>query len=421
MLKRFMAWLLHRLQSVLGALAGRRSNSPTSESTQIGEKIASRLQSSRQDPDGDAPIAVRTKSAQLGTVLLDRSTSTLRSNNYSAPESPDDLGADEFDTHQRLDAAPASLSGDTLAAPGFPTDVSELISSRPSQRPVLKNDEPDSLPAPNIEPPIEAVDLPDIHDLLPAIESDEAEDISFDAQPVVDETAIASAKPVPETVDIAKSAIEPNAPIVESAQRVFVDDQATLFSFDIVEADTSVEASLLEIPSVEIPSVEIPQAQTPSSDALTAHKASEEADIQAGEAAEPLAVEPSVEALAASPETIVEPVETEPVVTESEEIEELPPTPVQNPWLMAVPSAQKNTEEVPTELLTKNGVVKLLFKLKQGNFHGYITPEDGSKDILFHQKYINADIFDELDRGTPVVVTVKYLEGKAYATQVDLL
>ena len=68
----------------------------------------------------------------------------------------------------------------------------------------------------------------------------------------------------------------------------------------------------------------------------------------------------------------------------------------------------------------KNGVVKLLFKLKQGNFHGYIAPEDGSKDILFHQKYINADIFEHLERGTPVVATMKYMEGKAYATRVDL-
>ena len=69
---------------------------------------------------------------------------------------------------------------------------------------------------------------------------------------------------------------------------------------------------------------------------------------------------------------------------------------------------------------TKHGTVKLLFTMKKGNFHGYITPDDGSKDILFHQKYINAEVFPRLERGTQVSATVKYIEGKAYATHVDI-
>ncbi|MEO0807803.1 MAG: cold shock domain-containing protein, partial [Cyanobacteria bacterium J06643_4] len=75
-----------------------------------------------------------------------------------------------------------------------------------------------------------------------------------------------------------------------------------------------------------------------------------------------------------------------------------------------------DTETFPT----KTGVVKLLFVLKPGNFHGYIAPDDGTKDILFHQKYINADIFDRLERGTKVVATIKHIENKVYATRVDL-
>ena len=81
-------------------------------------------------------------------------------------------------------------------------------------------------------------------------------------------------------------------------------------------------------------------------------------------------------------------------------------------------SPQQNQEHT---FLTKHGVVKLLFTMKEGNFHGYIEPEDGTSDILFHQKYINEDIFESLERGVEVVVSVKYMEGKAYATQVELI
>ncbi len=108
-----------------------------------------------------------------------------------------------------------------------------------------------------------------------------------------------------------------------------------------------------------------------------------------------------------------------------------------NPWSTAIsrkatastrpiPAADAETalgESVETETVeteTKPGIVKLLFTIKPGNYHGYIAPADGSKDILFHQKYINADIFKKIERGTPVVATVKLVEGKAYATHVEL-
>ena len=71
--------------------------------------------------------------------------------------------------------------------------------------------------------------------------------------------------------------------------------------------------------------------------------------------------------------------------------------------------------------ITKQGFVKLLFKIKKNNFHGYITPKDGSKDIIFHQKYINDDVFCRLERGMEVEVTAHITEGKAYADHVRIL
>ncbi|MEL6468574.1 MAG: cold shock domain-containing protein [Cyanobacteria bacterium J06623_4] len=117
--------------------------------------------------------------------------------------------------------------------------------------------------------------------------------------------------------------------------------------------------------------------------------------------------------------------------TPEEQSQATAPAESENPWLTAkLPAKDRDdtsattqpSEPQPTdtEQLTKVGIVKLLFTLKKGNFHGYIAPEDGSKDILFHQKYINADIFDQIERGAQVVATVKYIEGKAYATHVDL-
>lgn len=74
-----------------------------------------------------------------------------------------------------------------------------------------------------------------------------------------------------------------------------------------------------------------------------------------------------------------------------------------------------------TGIITKQGVVKLLFKLKQSNHHGYIAPNDGSKDIIFHQKYVGHEIFHQLERGMEVEVTAHVTAGKAYADHVRIL
>ena len=71
--------------------------------------------------------------------------------------------------------------------------------------------------------------------------------------------------------------------------------------------------------------------------------------------------------------------------------------------------------------VVKQGIVKLLFKLKKNNHHGYIAPHDGSKDIIFHQKYVGPEVFSQLERGMEVEVTAHITEGKAYADQIRIL
>ena len=91
--------------------------------------------------------------------------------------------------------------------------------------------------------------------------------------------------------------------------------------------------------------------------------------------------------------------------------------------LQSIPdqSIQEPTEYPKAGIITKRGVVKLLFKIKKNNYHGYITPHDGSKDIIFHQKYINEDVFCQLERGMEVEVTAHITEGKAYADHVRII
>ena len=83
--------------------------------------------------------------------------------------------------------------------------------------------------------------------------------------------------------------------------------------------------------------------------------------------------------------------------------------------------ALADISQAPPGAITKQGVVKLLFKLKKNNYHGYIAPNDGSKDIIFHQKYIGDRVFGRLEQGMAVEVTAHITEGKAYADSVRIL
>ncbi|MEM9486847.1 MAG: cold shock domain-containing protein [Cyanobacteria bacterium P01_F01_bin.116] len=92
--------------------------------------------------------------------------------------------------------------------------------------------------------------------------------------------------------------------------------------------------------------------------------------------------------------------------------------------LSYVPSELSKTPTTATTAdnsITKQGIVKLLFKLKKNNHHGYIAPEDGSKDIIFHKKFIGDTVFSQLERGMKVEVTAHITEGKAYADVVRIL
>lgn len=491
-----MTWLLNQLQKILGALPRRRNSPQASDSTQLGSEIASRLQSSNA-ANGSESVAVRDQGKSLEPVSPIQSTAPLRQKNSSVLKDTVDPVAAEPDTHQRLDVAPASLPGGTSSAPSFPTDVSDLISAQSSQPPVLKGNLRDSLPMPdNLPPTVSDEELPDIHDLLPAIEPEPIEPEPSDDLPSVSATVTDDENLSLDDALGADSVAISDVPIVESAQRVSVSDQATLFSFDIVETDAAVEGSLAAKELVDSnlsgrqlnesepvepsfvnsevtpESIEdnpldasLHEAVLPTSTSQTATPVDQEpldsnsiidlADANlldnsvvstmtevasASTALEepiisqvPVANLPIVESLI--PDTLLSDLSVQisdkQAVVDAVSVEDLPASEerleassadVQNPWLTAVPARQK--ESVPEraqETSIKNGTVKLLFKLKEGNFHGYIAPEDGSKDILFHQKYINADIFEYIDRGTQVVVTVKHMEGKAYATRVDLL
>ena len=174
MLKRFMTWLLHQFQKVLGALTGSRRRADVSAPTQFGDKSAARLQQGRI-PDPDAPIAKRVSGSQPSDLAVEASSTTppvtqstapLRQKSSSVLKDTVDPVATAPDTHRRLDAAPAARSGGVSVTPSFPTDVSELISSQSTLSPSLKTDGIHDLSIPNVKDPADE-QLPDIHDLLP--------------------------------------------------------------------------------------------------------------------------------------------------------------------------------------------------------------------------------------------------------------
>lgn len=516
-----MTWLLQKIQKILGSLTRRKSGAQVSDSTQLGSEIASRLQQSNDASRSDDPVAVRVHGNLLDPVLppqsiatrstAPQSTAPLRQKNSSVLKDTVDPVADEPDTHQRLDAAPASLPGGTLEAPSFPTNVSELLSSPAPSASALNGDVLDSITVPSTEPPSSDEQLPDIHDLLPAVEPsppidtrdapDSVSKLSEKASSTADDLSGANNAPLSDSLS--------DSLVVESAQRVSAAEQATLFSFDIIEADSAVESSsaervtgddesahqnsdfdnldsssangllneseLDESRTIENEIVEqdLADSELVDSELADSELADESVDESIADAAVEVATATMTTGVAVTdvseaakdsqsavvglpivgsliPDSLlsdisaqaqgsqastknadaeiagIEPKDTNSVETAApsvskETVEQLS-TDVQNPWLTAVPAQKQNrTESAPQEILTKNGTVKLLFKLKEGNFHGYITPDDGSKDILFHQKYINAEIFEFIERGTPVVVNAEYREGKAYATRVELL
>ena len=444
MLRRFMNWLLHQLQKVLGALSGRRSNSRPFVSDREAANTTGTKESS--PALADTPTFSQTDisfSIQPAASSAQPSSALQKDAIQKAMEHADDI-----DTHMRLDAASSAVSGSQLELPDL-----DVIPG-------------DQLLSVELIADIESANqLPSIHDLLPAVE----QEIKANSAHFEEEEALIAA----DSTEFDRLTPEP-----ESSDEIAEPAQALLFSFDIIES-ASDEADVIEVnDSIEEELTEEDVIEV--EDSIEDENFAEPVQLDASPS-ESISKENLLEiAIAPSPETNTDPAldsQMQPISalesTEKTALEN-PPEPDSDisdatafdkaslpyPWSITTPKKTSISEDKPviqpedakqmrlqtdenmaakpetvysspshpvsaqpiqeTNYQTKNGVVKLLFTLKEGNFHGYIEPKDGTSDILFHQKYINEDIFDSLERGVEVVVSVQYKEGKAYATQVEL-
>ncbi len=477
MLKRLMIWLLNQFQKIVSAWAGRRDSarsqkhpkeiSPTANSAEIIQGSPTR---SDININTVAPVAQRVSLAPAVPVreAQDFFQSSAADTAISLEPIEGVEPVADTDTHRRLDATAAAIFGEESVVPAMPTAISELMTSD-----ALPHAAADgvALPTPTVETQ-GGYQLPAIYDLLPAIEPEEPEEpeesVSLEQPAYLDseiehtafEEISTSEETLVETVDSSDVAIvEPpilfsfdvyesatdeddievsdieasdiEASDIEEAGKIEEADETeeTDEINKVEEANIVVEANktedISETEDVDLPvssgaiaknddslmpalSVEIPSLNLSSNivDEDVADRDATHNDLADEEQASILDSRPTSE------------LESEPLVApEIEDSESV------NPWLTVTPKTSQTSAQTVTqaaEIETKPGVVKLLFTIKLGNYHGYITPDDGSKDILFHQKYINADIFDKIERGTLVVATVKLMEGKAYATRVEL-
>ena len=447
MLKRFMNWLLKRVQSLLGAKSGRRSSSSRAAeaSSTLRDRINHLSQQTRQvDPNRQIdPLDSAIPFAERAPLMV--STEPLPEPadepSNSAEDRVEPIAAAEkkigkltdFDanTHRHLDVAATALSDDISVKPAFPTEISELIGSPSSDDTSTANESANGNASESISAnlPLRSLkkvsddQLPAIHDLLPAIE------------PSADELV--------------------SSPFAHSS---LASKQAVLFSFDIVESEEPIAESpfFVEQSSSVVSSDTSSNAYSESEPSDTESEISEAISEAIKDRCATKRLVPSAQILTDDevpsnlPETISVLQPAEELAEPTANAEALP-----YPWLLTAPESESYIEseaqevsfesakaalsdsafagtsqalssdsqlaEAAEERSVKNGVVKLLFTLKEGNFHGYVAPDDGTKDILFHQKYINADIFSQLERGAKVAASVKYVEGKAYATHVKLL
>ncbi len=388
MLKRFMTWLLHRLQKVLSIFSGRRGRARPSMPAQ-------------QKPDRSPPV---------------RPTEPLSLNNFALPSSAD-LAAtgSELEAPHQLDPAPA-IQEMLLVSQHMSVETAEV-----------------ALPLTAVDYSLveiqDASQLPEIHDLLPATEPDDPVDLPVEAEPPQNKIELPLERNEPAAADLPELGKLPDPKKHP--------EQAILFSFDIIES--------------EMPADEAIAQPSPATTVSTPAAPRDEMAYQTAKLRErpftlssTLSVADSPPVLAAPPTELPLPTELS-SPTDRMELDQPAASPADNeakaPAQISIvieetpeeifeetvtaadlaPAIEAPAEPSPTaEQPVKKGVVKLLFTAKPGNFHGYIAPDDGSKDILFHQKYLTADIFERLERGTPVTATVKYVEGKAYATSVDL-
>ncbi|MGB7084453.1 MAG: hypothetical protein WBD47_02785, partial [Phormidesmis sp.] len=222
MLKRFMNWLLHWLQRLFAAVSGRRSK--LSKPSQVD---FSGVEPSIP-PAGDRPTphpAVETVSERLPAVPSDEpsppSPQGHREDDLDRPtDSPASGAVTEPDTYRRLNASPATFAD---AVPS----VDPIATITPSE-----HSEVFALPLEALRAAVRPVgsleELPDIHDLLPAIEpEDEAED-----EPEKEPEDEAEDEPESEPqIEPIEPQIEPES-VSEAASA-----QPVLCSFDITESE----------------------------------------------------------------------------------------------------------------------------------------------------------------------------------------
>lgn len=439
MLKRFMNWLLHRVQKVLGVLGGQRGSSRSSKSSQT-------------------PPATHNLAQRAADAIAAQNAETAKNDAIATPQANAEpsVPITELDPYRKIDAA--ALPIDEPAAPSFPAEVSALLSTssiqsaeQSAERSLSENQSPLSEPDPLLNDY-----LPSIHDLLPAVEPNPlfqdsiaeptasnlltsptaaetsepaialSDEPSAEVSAETDKTDVAEAQPIKSELESQPEAepvalISSESPSSELPSSELPIEQAVLFSFDIIES----QPSQLEEAALE------PELQ-PADSALQISLNIEELSVVADVMEDPEAKDSpaAVESSTHSPtETVSEPSTSAPStldkVAELPYPSSLPGSPesaqIERDQIEHDQTSDNNQTSESDAALVKNGVVKLLFTLKEGNFHGYIAPDDGSKDILFHEKYINADIFERLDRGTQVVASIKYMEGKVYATEVHIL
>ncbi len=449
MLKRFMNWLLHKLQNILGKKRGSSPapSQPKRDADSRGPALGSNrtIGTSRPtvpviDPISKPAVSPTPEPATATTEITEDPVINRSSPQPLVSDSTPELPSEPSDTHRRADVASAALPDIKIVSPAFPTEVSELMGSP------LKPDESSATEANSADMPMRSLkrmpdgQLPGIHDLLPAVEATDLDEVP---EPFNSESPLQPSSSLDTSSPDSTQATEP--------EQVVELEQATLFSFDIIEreaiatdergdellADESLEDEPLDesIAAAEAETA-VEEAESP---ALPAQILIETEDDVADEAAIDGKVEtlPYPWSLPVDRDNVVEDYATEDYVAD---IEPLAP-PIEGEAIaqtktFALPEAEQTTAPeakqskqsersksiapVFEDRPVKNGVVKLLFTLKEGNFHGYIAPDDGTKDILFHQKYINADVFPRLERGVKVTAAIKYIEGKAYATRVDL-
>lgn len=444
MIGRFMNWLLHQLQKLLGAISRRRINPPPS--SPIQDRLDVNLPANhRSTPVDDSHAStLEEPSVSLTSQVSDSSvlqpTDSQKDTVQLAVENADGV----FDSYMRLDATASTIppSDDILAGSEF------VPSDRPSlTQPAIDNQS--------------AAQLPSIHDLLPAVE----QEIKTNSASLSEEKSSAESNPLPSD----SFSLE-----TDHSEETGSPEQALLFSFEIIESPADEEVGM----ATEDSNSPIAQNTTESDfepDALALTVPTDNLNSEDNQTSiiedtqSPDLTQPPKEDIATEVSTTTlkeEPVSSSPELSSpglsSPELNELDKASLPYPWSITASNTELSskddaaksqtkdsspepsqsepdetierefaettsdsdpnapTQPAPADYPVKNGIVKLLFTMKEGNFHGYIEPNDGTSDILFHQKYINEDIFDSLERGVEVVVSVKYMEGKAYATQVDL-